>query len=576
MLLSRIVVGLALAVPLSSQLANRNALQLWYLQHSDSSNDKSVEFTKATIDRAAAAGYTGLILWDGLFDSLSDANGSADDFFRLREVIQYAASKHMKILATAAPFSFALHPKWAEAERVIGSQFRVDRANKRLVFINSFPRLNNGDFEAGKKGWFDMGDAGAQVDTENVRNGHYSGVVRDAKGNARFRQKIELKPWRQYHLRLFFRTRDFSGYSQIEVLSNDGPLQVFSTPKTLFQASLKAGVSQYWTEVDYTFNSRDTTDAYLYFGVWGGCSGAIWFDDVQLEETAFVYLLRNARAPFRVYDAAHPDTAPQFSNQFRHVEDPRMSEMHPFRDSYHTPPVVRLLPGTHLPDGLVLAMDYYAVFPIPNLNTVAMCLTDRAVLNWLKDDAKSIHKILPAGSGIMMQYDEIRQMNSCAECRAKNMSAGQLLAWNVGQAVQTFQAAFGNEVSLYTWSDMFDPYHNAVKNYFYVEGDLTGSWKGLPSNITIFNWNLDNLRNSLTWFSGTDSRQPVKHDQIIAGFYDRHDAAAQATIDLQQARGIPGVKGMMYTTWVDDYSQLDQFAQAARSAWPAYLASVSR
>jgi hypothetical protein len=175
----------------------------------------------------------------------------------------------------------------------------------------------------------------------------------------------------------------------------------------------------------------------------------------------------------------------------------------------------------------------------------------------------------------MMQYDEIRQMNSCAECRAKNMSAGQLLAWNVGQAIHTFQSIFGQEVSLYTWSDMFDPYHNAVKNYFYVEGDLAGSWKGLPAGVTVMNWNLDNLRNSLTWFSGADSHQPVKHDQIIAGFYDRGDAAAQATVDLQQARGIPGVKGMMYTTWVDDYTQLDKFAQAARAAWPAYLASVS-
>jgi hypothetical protein len=286
-------------------------------------------------------------------------------------------------------------------------------------------------------------------------------------------------------------------------------------------------------------------------------------------------LLRNARAPFRVYDPAHPERALKDSAKFHYVVDPRMIERHPFQDSYHNPPVVRLPFGSQLPDGLVVAMDYYAIFPIPNVNTVAMCLTDYAVLNWLKSDAKSIHNLLPSGSGIMMQYDEIRQMNSCAECRAKNMTAGQLLAWNVGQTIHAFESTFV-EVSLYTWNDMFDPYANAVNNYYYVEGDLAGSWKGLPSRVTIMNWNLDRLQNSLTWFSGSDSRQPVRHDQIIAGFYDRGDAAAQATFDLQQAKGIGGIRGLMYTTWVDDYSQLEKFAQAARAAWPGYVASISR
>ncbi len=36
----------------------------------------------------------------------------------------------------------------------------------------------------------------------------------------------------------------------------------------------------------------------------------------------------------------------------------------------------------------------------------------------------------------MLGYDEIRQMNSCASCRAKNMTAGQLLAWSVGRDCQ--------------------------------------------------------------------------------------------------------------------------------------------
>ncbi len=40
---------------------------------------------------------------------------------------------------------------------------------------------------------------------------------------------------------------------------------------------------------------------------------------------------------------------------------------------------------------------------------------------------------------------------------------------------------------------MFDPYQNAVNNYYFVEGNVAGSWSGVPSNVTIMNWNLSNL-----------------------------------------------------------------------------------
>jgi uncharacterized repeat protein (TIGR01451 family) len=123
---------------------------------------------------------------------------------------------------------------------------------------------------------------------------------------------------------------------------------------------------------------------------------------------------------------------------------------------------------------------------------------------------------------------------------------------------------------------MFDPWHNAIDNYYFVEGNIAGSWAGLPAGVTILNWNLSNLQNSLTWFSGLNAQQPVPYRQIIAGYYDSGDGAAAAAQELEQARGIPGVAGLMYTTWNPDYSQLQAFAVAAKSNWAGYLASVVR
>jgi hypothetical protein len=127
---------------------------------------------------------------------------------------------------------------------------------------------------------------------------------------------------------------------------------------------------------------------------------------------------------------------------------------------------------------------------------------------------------------------------------------------------------------LFIWNDMFDPHHNAKDNYYYVEGSLADSWKGLPPDIRIMNWNVDQLKPSLTWFSGLDPKQPVAHPQMIAGFYDKGNGGAEATRELKQAAGIPGIVGMMYTTYNDDYSQLQNFAAAAKAGWPGYLASL--
>ncbi len=64
------------------------------------------------------------------------------------------------------------------------------------------------------------------------------------------------------------------------------------------------------------------------------------------------------------------------------------------------------------------------------------------------------------------------------------------------------------------------------------------------------------------------------HKQVIAGYYDWGDGAKAATAELQAAQGGPGIQGLMYTTWADDYSQMAPFARAAKAGWSGYLNSL--
>ena len=291
-------------------------------------------------------------------------------------------------------------------------------------------------------------------------------------------------------------------------------------------AGFNVASTQTWTQVDYTFNSQSTSKGYLYFGIWGGNTGTMWFDDVLLDETALVYVTRRPGTPVRMYDPNHPSTVYQEGVDYNYITDARMSSRTPFTDMYHAPTAVTLPVGTRLSPGQLVAIDSYSVFPMSNAQA-AMCLTETGTLNWLQRNAQAIANILPPGAGFFMQYDEMRQMNSCESCRAKGMTAGELLAWHLGQSVDTFQTARSG-APMFVWSDMFDPFHNAVNNYYNVEGDLAGSWKGLPADVTVVNWNLANLQKSLTWFSGLDPAQPVAHNQIIAGYYDSRNGTAAA------------------------------------------------
>lgn len=518
------------------------------------------------------AGYTGVAFWDTTFAFIAEPFWPRENVLRLQEVIAYAAAQGMRVMGAGAPFGWsnaALVPdgNLAEASRILGARFRVNGAGRAVHIINSLPPLINCGFEHGRAAWFGAHDPGAGIG-EVAHSGKHSASVVDAPGNARFRQKVVLTPWRQYHVSLWYKSSAFHGAAIVEVQD------WWHRQQVRLYAELHVSGSRDWQRLDLTFNSRETNAAYLYFGVWGGSSGIIWFDDVGLEETGPVYIVRREGAPLRVYDPEDQRTQYQEGRDFDRVYDPVLSPPRAvLRDVYHAPVRTTLPAGTALRRGQVVAMDYYALFPMPADEQAALCLTDPGTFEWVRRNARVLKAIMPAGDPILLGYDEMRQGNSCAGCRAKQMTAGQLLAWNVGKTLSLYDKILKG-TPLYVWNDMFDPYHNAHKNYFYVEGDLAGSWKGLPGAVGVLNWNLRHLRDSLTWFSGTDPRQPVAHNQIIAGYYDSSKADS-ATRELNSARGIPGLQGIMYVSWQDDYSQLEGFAEYARRAWGAYLASLT-
>jgi hypothetical protein len=106
--------------------------------------------------------------------------------------------------------------------------------------------------------------------------------------------------------------------------------------------------------------------------------------------------------------------------------------------------------------------------------------------------------------------------------------------------------------NIYVWSDMFDPHHNARTNYYLVRGDLSGAWEGLDREVIIVPWYFEKREVSLKFFAERG------HRMILAGYYD--GAPEQVRGWLTAGQAFPGVLGVMYTTWQNQYRDLERFS----------------
>lgn len=112
-----------------------------------------------------------------------------------------------------------------------------------------------------------------------------------------------------------------------------------------------------------------------------------------------------------------------------------------------------------------------------------------------------------------------------------------------------------------TWSDLFDPFHNAKndnKRYYLVKGKSPwyGAWTGLDKDIIIMNWHNHDANNN----ASTRHFADLGNRQILSGYYDKADLSAFKT-RLENASHYPGVIGSMYTTWTSNFTIMEPFAQ---------------
>jgi hypothetical protein len=400
-------------------------------------------------------------------------------------------------------------------------------------------------------GWPMQDDVGVTTfaDRDVVHGGQSSlrmeSIAKNQHAHCRISQPIKLKPHRQYKITFWLKTENLTPANpEVKVLTS-GPQGSVS-----FQ-SFQAARTQDWKQYHLVFNGLEESEGRIYLGVWGGREGKLWWDDLSVEEVGLVNVLRRPGCPVTVRGETS-GVSYEEGKDFERIADPMFHPYIAYRDSN---PAIKLTPSSRIRDGERLRVSYY--HPLLVYDRVTYCVSEPKMFEDWQEEVKRVDDLLHPAA-FFMSHDEMRVMNQCALCRSKNITAGELLAWNVRKASRIIRE-IRPDAQIWVWSDMFDPMHNAVDRYYAVNGTLKGSWKGLDKDVGIVNWHGGMEGKNCRFFAHLGLKQ------ILSGYYDGDEDGSGVARWITNTKDIPGIAGAMYTTWEDKYDAMDRWAA---KAWP--------
>lgn len=507
----------------------------------------------ALINRAAKSGYTAVVLADYKLNVLDRV--PKHYFTNAEKVKKAAAAAGLEIIPAVAGFGYssgilAHDPNLAEGLPVKDAPHVMKDG---VAVPESSAALKNGGFEEAKgdkfagMGFQDAIGTGTFADREVFASGKQSLRMQDVTGNCRVSQRVRLRPWGCYRLSAKVKTKGFKPSGEFKLLA------IGANGRTLTFHDARPKPEQEWAGIDVVFNSLGNSEVNVYLGVWGGLRGQLWLDDWKLEELSLVNVLRRKACPLTVA-SADGKTLYEEGKDFEPVKDQKLGQV-PYAGEYsfaHPGATIRRTASSRIRDGERLRVSYYHPVIIHGFQ-VACDLSDPKVFDILADQVKRVNDLF-APRTWFLSHDEIRVTGWDRDAEESKKTPGERLAANVKKCVEIVRAA-NPTARVAVWSDMFDPHHNAVDNYYLVNGPWKGSWEGLPKDAIIANWNSGKAAQSLKFFADRG------HPQVLSGFYDSPGLKGFTNWD-EAAKGVPGVVGFMYTTWRADFGRLEAYGTA--------------
>jgi hypothetical protein len=495
----------------------------WVYMATKLADDARVEDLLSLMRRAAAARYDGIVLAE--FGTPPEDTGFVERVERIRQAAKDLA---LDIVPAIFPIGdsrrlLAHDPNLAEGLPVRDALFVVHGGVAELAPDPPVRLLED------LSRW-DGHDPNVEMDRDAAR-------VDARRGEGKLFRRLAVHPFRQYHVTVEVKTEALDGVPKVVAIGDRKPLDF---------DDLGVGGSQDWTRVHAVFNSLDHREVTLHLSCSHCRSGTLWWRSPRIEEVGLLNVVRRAGAPLVV----RRDGGGRLreGTDFERVVDPRMGAVpSPGRyERWHEAPKIRV---HGLADGTRLRVSYYHAVTFGG-GKVMICPSEPRTVELLREEARRAHELWRP-KAYFMGHDEVRALGWDESCTRRRIGPGAILADNVRTCRQILRK-IDPAATVYVWSDMFDPNHNAQRDYYLVNGDLHGAWNGLDRDVVVALWGASVRAQSLAWFASR--RQPM----LVAGYYDQDPSLLRSWLDA--ARGLPGIDGVMYTTWRDHYDDLERFA----------------
>jgi hypothetical protein len=352
-------------------------------------------------------------------------------------------------------------------------------------------------------------------------------------------QNLAITPFRSYLVSFWLRTDGAAnGRPTLEAYSNN------NRRRHVFR-DLSVQPTQDWRQYTVILHGLEASDVRLQLGM-RLSAGTAWIDDVQVAPLGLINVIRRARTPVQV-TSADGRTVYEEGRDFERIEDPA------FRPNNITRPAppLRLTAGSRIADGSTVLVSWFYP-PVILGSQVNLAINEPAVFELMDYEMQWAARVWDA-PGYMMNVDELR----VAGWEDGDPAPGQLLAEYTRKAVDIVRKRAPGR-TIYTWSDMYTPHHNARPfsvsgSYYLVNGNYDNAWATLPKDVVIMMWYTRDPA-GVRWFADRG------HRQILCGYYDG-DLRENISGWMRNSEGAPGVIGMMYTTWENNFDDMKEFVR---------------
>lgn len=425
---------------------------------------------------------------------------------------------------------------------VHGALFVAAEGEARFV-PDSPVKLLNGGFEEHRGNLpasFTLHGGAASIDTTVFHSGKASlrfTEFNGATGECYAAQELRTTPYRCYRMRCWVKTEDVSRETRFHfwAIAPDG--------RELAYLELPLTATSDWNRVDWAFNSWYADHISFRVGIADGKARNVWVDDVTVEETGLANVLRRPGTPVVVRNEKTHEVYEE-GRDYDHIADPKL-DFH----WNHDAPSIRLLAGGRIRSGDRLRVDYFHGKQIYH-DQVPIDMSEPEVYEIWKRQIPLIEKYL-APKKYFLSMDEVRIGGFCKACQDRHLPMAEILGDCVRRQAAMVRAV-NPKAQIVVWSDMFDPNHNARKEYYLIDGSFEGTWNYLPKSLVIACWYYEKRDLSLPFFSR-------RGYHTLAGAYYDADNLDNPKGWLRSLDQTPGAVGIMYTTWENKYKLLPAF-----------------